>query len=177
MNMPKNTPAMLLSNKRALGFTMLEVLVTLAVLSFGLLGLAALIMTGVKFSHQSYLQTQAVIQAYDLFDRIRANSKRCATGCAYDNSTSPPGTAPNCSTSVCSNPNDFALFDLAQWHNTLGRVLPNGRGAVCRGTLTVTAPASFSCTVSSSGSDTRYAISIVWVEQELNRRIDLQAEL
>ncbi len=166
-----------LTSVRGRGFTMLEVMVTLVILSFGLLGLAALIMTGVRLSHQSYLQTQAVLLAYDILDRIRANSRQCVVGCQYENSTSAPASPPDCLSSSCADPNDFATFDLARWHAALQRQLPNGRGAVCRGTLTVTPPSSFTCTVSASATDTRYAVSIVWVEQELNRRLDLSSDL
>ena len=53
------------------GFSLIEVLVALFVLSIGLLGLAALQTTGLKFSHQSYERTQAVYKRTTLL-----------TGCA-----------------------------------------------------------------------------------------------
>ena len=55
------------------GFTLLEVLVALTILSIGLLGLASMLTKGMRFNHQAYVRTQATYIAYDLIDRIRAN--------------------------------------------------------------------------------------------------------
>ena len=56
------------------GFTLIEVLVALIIVSIGLLGLAGLQATSVRFNQQAYLRSQAVQQAYDMADRIRANA-------------------------------------------------------------------------------------------------------
>ena len=50
------------------GFSLLEVLISLAVLSVGLLGLAALQTVGLRINHDSYQRTQATIMAYDIAD-------------------------------------------------------------------------------------------------------------
>ena len=55
------------------GFTLLEVLIAIVVLSFGLLGMAGLQANGVKNTHSANLRTLAVHQAYDMADRMRAN--------------------------------------------------------------------------------------------------------
>lgn len=66
------------SNKK--GFTLLEVLVALVILSVGLLGLASMLTKGMRFNHQAYVRTQSTYIAYDLMDRMRANS---AAGASY----------------------------------------------------------------------------------------------
>lgn len=158
------------------GFNMIEVMVTLAVLSIGLLGVAAMQTMGIKFNHQSYQRTQAVFQAYDLIDRIRTNWTCINSACAYDNVAlgNIPGSPPNCISSdgsaTCSN-TQIATYDVAQWNTTNSQVLTNGRGAVCRGTF----DATLTCTAI-AGSRT-YWVAITWVENDLQMRIDVQAEL
>jgi type IV pilus assembly protein PilV len=57
----------------ARGFTLLEVLIALLVLSIGLLGLAALQTTGLRSNEMASMRTQATQLAYDISDRMRAN--------------------------------------------------------------------------------------------------------
>ncbi|HLE93281.1 MAG TPA: type IV pilus modification protein PilV, partial [Sulfuricaulis sp.] len=56
------------------GFSLIEVLVALLVLSIGLLGLAALQTTSLQYNTGSYFRTQATFLAYDIIDRMRANT-------------------------------------------------------------------------------------------------------
>jgi type IV pilus assembly protein PilV len=60
------------------GFTLIEVLVTLFILAIGLLGLAGLLFEGMRNNQGSYLRTQASIMAYDMADRMRANSDQAS---------------------------------------------------------------------------------------------------
>ncbi|MFL6713216.1 MAG: type IV pilus modification protein PilV, partial [Sulfurifustis sp.] len=55
------------------GFTLVEVLVTLVVLSIGLLGLAMLQLESLKHNTDAYFRTQATMLAYEIIDRMRAN--------------------------------------------------------------------------------------------------------
>lgn len=55
------------------GVSLIEVLVSLVILSVGLLGAAALQMNALKFTGSSTLSSQASFIAYDMMDRIRAN--------------------------------------------------------------------------------------------------------
>ena len=58
---------------RSQGFTLIEVLIAIIVLSIGLLGLAGLQLTSLRNSNSAYTRSQAVILSYDIVDRIRAN--------------------------------------------------------------------------------------------------------
>ena len=55
------------------GFGMVETMVSLAVLSVGLLGLAGLQAAGARANYNAYLQSQATVIAQDMFERIRSN--------------------------------------------------------------------------------------------------------
>lgn len=64
--MSVNTP-------RSAGFTLVEVLVSLAILVFGLLGLAGLISKAHRAAFEAYQRQQALAVASDIAERIRAN--------------------------------------------------------------------------------------------------------
>jgi len=60
--------------KRALGFTLIEILVALVILSIGLLGIAALQLRSLQNSHASYERSIATLQAKDLVERMWART-------------------------------------------------------------------------------------------------------
>jgi type IV pilus assembly protein PilV len=56
------------------GMTLIEVLVALVILGVGLLGAAAFQLNALKYTDSSRMTSQASFIAYDMLDRIRANS-------------------------------------------------------------------------------------------------------
>lgn len=155
------------------GFSMIEVLVALLVLSIGLLGLAALQTTGLKLNHQSYERTQAVMQAYDIIDRMRANrsgSNRAING-TYESVAigSTPGST-DC-LSVSCNVSQLAEFDIRQWNSTNANLLMDGKGAICRGTFSGDLTG---CTIDTNISIFR--IAITWKENDMSMRLNVEAQ-
>ncbi|MDO9596650.1 MAG: type IV pilus modification protein PilV [Azoarcus sp.] len=61
------------SGGRQGGFSLLEVLISVVVLSIGLLGMAALQINAMKNSQSSFQRTQAVMLSYYMLDAMRAN--------------------------------------------------------------------------------------------------------
>src|SRR4051812_34767512 len=61
------------------GFTMIEVLVSLFIVTLGLLGLAALQAKAQQAELESYQRAQALVLVQDMVDRINANRK--TAGC------------------------------------------------------------------------------------------------
>lgn len=61
------------SSSKMTGLTLIEVLVTLVILSIGLLSMAALQMTGMRSTSSAAHRTQASILANDIAERMRAN--------------------------------------------------------------------------------------------------------
>jgi type IV pilus assembly protein PilV len=110
------------------GFTMLEVLVAIVVLSFGLLGLAGLQANGLRNNTSAYMRTQANLLAYDMLDRMRANLQGVENG-DYDDLLSTTPTDPACISSGCSIA-QMAAHDAYEWSQQLGDVLPEGQGRV-----------------------------------------------
>lgn len=52
---------------------MIEVMVTIVVVAFGLLGLASLVLRGLQAGADSQFRTIAIKQTYDMADRMRGN--------------------------------------------------------------------------------------------------------
>lgn len=143
------------------GFTMIEVLIAVLVLSIGLLGLAGLQAASLRNNHSAYLRSQATLLAYGIGDRMRANQAEVAGGTGYNMSAySIPSAVPACNSGGCS-PANMAQNDLYEWETTLARELPNGKGVVCLDSSPDDGtPASPAC----SGGGNVYAIKIWWTD-------------
>lgn len=116
---------------RAGGFSLIEVLITIVILSFGLLGIASMLLNGMKLNNASYLRSVATQQAYDIGDRIRANGAGVIAG-NYNAITYPAATTcTNCTSSSCSVAN-LAASDACNWNKQNAALLPMGQGAVTR---------------------------------------------
>jgi len=58
---------------RSLGMSMIEVLIAILILVFGILGIAAMQATTLRNSQSAMEHSQAVVQTYAILDRMRAN--------------------------------------------------------------------------------------------------------
>ena len=133
------------------GFTLLEALIALVVLSIGLLGIAALQGAGLRSNHSAYLSSQAALLAHDMADRIRANP-----GGNYAGFVSDPLT---CVGSPPAEPLDEA--DLWEWGcDLVGQLLPDGEGSIAGAAVGGIPPA------------TRYTITISWKDRTLAPEAD-----
>ena len=85
--------------RSARGFTLIEVLIAILVLGFGLLGFALLQTMGLRFVQSANHRTHATNLAYDLLDQMRANRFQAAW---YSSAGFAAGsvTAGNCSRPV-----------------------------------------------------------------------------
>ena len=103
------------------GFTLLEILVALLVLSVALLGLAGLQTQGLRGNQSAFLRSKAVQNSEDILDRMRANRAAALSG-NYDIAlaTAPAGPAYS----------GMVLTDLSEWKAVLAAALPAGDGTV-----------------------------------------------
>lgn len=115
------------------GFTLLEVLVALLVLSIGLLGLASLQATTSRFNYGAFLRSQATSLAYDMADRMRANRDEALAG-SYDVATF-PSPAPVCGAVAGAT---VAARDISGWQSAAACALPEGMGRIVRNGTMVT---------------------------------------
>ncbi|MET0533462.1 MAG: type IV pilus modification protein PilV [Steroidobacter sp.] len=103
-----------LSARRQGGFTLVEILVTVVLISVGLLGIAALQLQTLRGNQEAYVRSQASVLSADILDRMRANASAFRAG-GYDagyNGTGDTSTR--------------AGQDLAEWQTTINRTLPGG---------------------------------------------------
>src|ERR1700750_1982034 len=82
------------------GMTLIEVLVTLVLISVGLLGVAALQLTSLRSNQEAFVRSQASALAGDILDRMRSNQAGTLNGdyavdgaTAINNGTGTSGTA------------------------------------------------------------------------------------
>ena len=115
------------------GFTLLEVLVALVVLSIGLLGIGKLVMVSSRGNDSAYMRSQATALAYTVLDAMRANRAQATSG-AYDVGTGAYTGGANCLSATC-DPSQLATSDLANWKTALAQ-LPSGDGTVTTATVT-----------------------------------------
>ena len=151
-----NEPARL---HRERGFSLLEVLIALLVLSVGLLGIAGLQTVSLKFNHQSYERTQATVLISEMFEKITANPVAARGGsfdAILDTDTSTSFIGYGACPASCT-PAQLATFDLFRWKRSIEdpKRLAQGRGAITR----VPDPEGATAHV--------YEITINWVENDL----------
>lgn len=115
-------------NNKITGVTMIEVMVSLVILTMGLLGMAALQGVGTNFGNKAYYRSQATMQAYDLIDRMRANPTAVAAG-DYVQDPMPTSYTIDCGSIACTIPSDLAEYDLVAWNAVNANLLPGGTGA------------------------------------------------
>lgn len=112
--------------RRCGGFTLLEVLVALIVLSIGLLGLSGLQTTGLRNNYSAFLRSQATLVTSDILDRMRANREAAKDG-DYDIAYAGTPASITC-TGTCSK-TQVAQLDVELWRAYVER-LPSGEGQV-----------------------------------------------
>lgn len=104
------------------GFTLVEVLVTILVLSLGVLAVAGLQVTTVRAARSAYFATQAVTLAQQMIDAMRANRATALHSRGYESGFSDRAS--------CNARSTVAACDLATWKAALLERLPQGRGKV-----------------------------------------------
>ena len=126
------------------GFTLVEAMVALLVLSVGVIGVAALQGQSLAASRAAIFRSQAVNQASDMADRIRTNR---SAGSAYAGAASFHGCdRPDTRSGTDCTPAERAAEDLFVWNADIAATLPGGQGSVVADTTLN--PATYSVTVS-----------------------------
>jgi len=130
------------------GFAMVEVLITVTVMSIGLLGLATLQVNSLNSNFRAEQRTEALLLANDLVERMRGNFLAAREG-RYEANGPPPNAPANCD-DFCDR-NALARYDLAQWYARITAQLRSGGGTV-------------DCVDNPCVAGSRYDIRIFWDE-------------
>lgn len=134
--------------RRARGFTLVEALVALVVLSVGMLGIAGLYLESLRSGRMTILRSQAVTLAADLADRIRAN-RAGAAGYEHAIDDEPETVAACVDAGGGCTPAEMAEHDKAEWIAAVQTALPSGAATV---------------EVDAATAPDTYTITITWVE-------------
>ena len=96
------------------GITMLEVLITIVILAFGLLGVAGLQARLQLAEVEAYQRAQAIVLLQEMVDRLNANRKNSIAYAGATAGTGSLGSAVQDCTGMTG-----ANLDLCEWHNAL----------------------------------------------------------
>jgi len=130
------------------GFSLVEVMVALMVLSIGMLGIAALYVESLRAGRTAIYRTQAVNLASDMTERIRANTD---AGAAYAGAAADVGCNDGQVLAVDCTPAQMAAQDLFDWQQMAQALLPNGN-------------AQLQFVAGGAGVADTYTITLTWVE-------------
>ncbi len=152
------------------GVSLLEVLISVLVISVGLLGLGGLQLYALKGSNDAHFRTTASLLAADLGDRIRINPEGVALGkyvLTESDSTSicndkPDGTSiKRCTGANTCSATELASFDLFQ----IACGVKNGSNqSLGMKNLLPSATLSINCGTASCNSGIEHIITFKWVQ-------------
>jgi type IV pilus assembly protein PilV len=138
------------------GFSLIEMMVALLVLSVGMLGVASLFATSLNSGSSAIARMQAVSLANDLADRIRANP---TAGAAYQGAAANKNCVGGAIGAVTCIPADMAANDLYVWNQQIAAAWPGGSAT---GTVLVTGPDAITNLFT-------YTITVTWKESGQNQ--------
>ena len=102
--------------RREQGFTLMEVLISMLVLSVGVLGVAGMQITSLKNLQSSGSFGVAAMMAHDISERMWVNQVQVLAG-AYDHDEAPAGP-PDCVGGTCT-PAQMADYDINDWQQQI----------------------------------------------------------
>lgn len=135
----------LTQRKAQRGFSLVEVLIALVIMSVGMLGIAGLYVQSMQAGRTSMFRHHAVTLAGDVADRIRANP---TAGAAYNHAANATGVNNNCvAQNTDCNAADMASNDIFLWQDQADDTLPNGAVEVVFTAAVAGAPPTYQITV------------------------------
>lgn len=148
------------------GFSLLEVIITMAILAVGLLGLAGLQARAINAETESFSRAQAMMLANAMAERMSANLaelKTSTTAATGYNQQSSGGVkvvfGTGYSGTICSSPTTTVARDLCDFDQALKGTTGDGG--------TVGGMAGARACVFSTGTNNEFQIDIVWQSRDI----------
>jgi type IV pilus assembly protein PilV len=156
------------NNVQARGYTLIEIMVAIVVLSLGMLGVAGLHLVSLRNAHGSGMRDVATQLAYDMTDRMRANLEGVNKG-HYDPGATTPAANDCYKTTPTCDPQQLAALDLDAWSKRIKeRLGDTAAGTVCRDSNPNpndgSTPAAAGCDTLPSTAP--YVVKIWWQERD-----------
>lgn len=137
------------------GSTLIEVLVAILILSIGLLGIAGLQASSLRFSQGGWARAAVATSLSDFAERVRTNPDTTTTAYLLNSDYATQQSdidggkvvaGKDCDAVTCT-PNELADHQLVQWRLALARDLPGGAGFV------------------SGSRSTGYVVTAIWLDK------------
>ncbi len=113
--------------RHARGASLIEILVTISVLSLGFLGIASLQTSAIANIHIAYQYSQAASLAQSIVESVRANQAAAMAGLyQHDAGKSTPAPEKKCSATSCT-PAELAEWNISSWHSAIASDLSGGK--------------------------------------------------
>ncbi len=143
------------------GFTLIEIMISIVIISIGMLGLSKMQLTSLRYNQNAYQRSIATQLAYDIGNRMRTNASAVTSG-AY-NSPSAVQDA-DCLTAAGCTPAEMAGHDIYEWLSTSNPTsvvnqLPDSSATVC---LDSTPEDGVAATPACDGLGSQHAVKIWW---------------
>jgi len=139
---------------RHAGSSLLEVLVTMVILSIGLLGYAGMQASSLRSTETGRMRSEVIALAGDISERLKANQQQADAG-AYNGSFSENSSPPDCSLNACTS-RQMSKQDLSSWYERLS-TLPDGKGNITKTIITIDGIDSTLMTISLCWNEGRVA--------------------
>jgi type IV pilus assembly protein PilV len=153
------------------GFSLIEVLVTLLVVSIGIFSILAVITVSLQLNSSSVYRTIASQQAYAMAEVLRANPTTLGTvNSALAVTFATPGAAGT--SALCWNGtgcarNNYVATTLDAWNQQLAAVLPSGTGTVCLDSTPYDGtPGNWACD-GATVPQAPYVVKVCWNESRI----------
>lgn len=129
------------------GVSMIEILVTLLVISIAMLGAVGLQMQSMRMNSAGQFRSQAVFFAGDLAERMEANKDAAIAGnYLIAETSSPVAASKDCISNSCSGL-ELADSDLQQWGTAIKAALPGASWSVTTSDIAGSNPSTFTIVV------------------------------
>jgi len=112
------------------GFSLIEMMVSMAILAFSMLGIASLHLVSLENNHAALLRSQSVTISSDLIERVRQHpalrlyvmKNDIDSSDTFILSTNPGGMLTGCMNNTGCSDDYFVMIELQNWANTVNRL-------------------------------------------------------
>ena len=115
---------------RQSGISLLELLISIVVLTVGLLGTAHMQTTGLVNNQRAYQRSQATLLAYDIADRMRANRSSIGSYLTSHMALKDATAQADCKSTISCTSAKMAENDLYEWKTALATDLRGVNGLI-----------------------------------------------
>lgn len=158
------------------GFTMLEVMISIVIIAFGLLGVAGLQAFALKNTQSANFRLTATTLANDMIDRMKSNHVGVSSGSYNSPNSSDYAASVNCNGATPCSGALLADFDRAEWARRVQQSLPGGVGIVCLDS-TPNDGASAGAPSCDGNGNVMYVVKIWWTDDRSSRAAAVPLQL